>query len=57
MRERDFGKRERDIGDGKGTKGDHRTQGINDRKSLGTKRGGGFDSGEPTRAEKRAKKR
>ena len=53
MRERDFGKRERDIGDGKGTKGDHRTQGINDKKSLGTKRGGGYNSGEPTRAKKR----
>ena len=50
MRRRDFGKRERDIGDGKGTKGDHRTQGINDKKLLGTKRGGGDDNGEPRRA-------
>ena len=44
MRERDFGKRERDIGDGKGTKGDHRTRGINEEEKNRWERSGAGDT-------------
>ena len=40
----------RNIGDGNGTEDDHRTQGIGDGNTSGTKRGGGDENGGPRRA-------
>ena len=41
LKRKDMGGESRDIDNEDGTEDDHRTQGIDDRKKSGTKRGGG----------------